>query len=64
MHAAKIRGNIPLIEDDRYHDLALDTSAYEFREGQWFIPEKPGWGVDLSYNYELFSRAGQEIVIS
>jgi len=64
MHAAKIRGNIPLIEDDRYHDLALDTSAYEFRDGQWFIPEKPGWGVDLSPNYELFSRVGEEVIIS
>jgi len=64
LHAAKIRRNIPLIEDDRYHDLALDTSAYEFRDGQWFIPEKAGWGVDLSPNYDLFSRVGEEVMIS
>ncbi len=56
--------NIPLIEDDRYHDLALDTSAYEFRDGQWFIPEKPGWGVELSPDYEEFSRMAKEIVIA
>jgi D-galactarolactone cycloisomerase len=64
LHAAKIRRNIPLIEDDRYHDTALDTSAYEFRDGQWLVPEKPGWGIDLSPNYDLFARNGQEIVIS
>lgn len=64
LHAAKIRRNIPLIEDDRYHDLALDTSAYEFRDGQWLVPEKPGWGIDLSPNYDLFARYGKEIVIS
>lgn len=64
LHASKIRRNIPLIEDDRYHDLALDTSAYEFREGQWVVPEKPGWGIDLSPNYDEFSRVGTEIVIT
>jgi D-galactarolactone cycloisomerase len=64
LHAAKIRHNIPLIEDDRYHDLSLDTSAYEFRDGQWTVPDKPGWGIDLSPNYDLFSRANAELVIS
>ena len=64
LHASKIRGNIPLIEDDRYHDLALDTSAFEFHDGQWFVPAKPGWGVDLSPNYDVFSRGGAEIVIT
>lgn len=64
LHAAKVRRNIPLVEDDRYHDFSLDTSAYEFRNGQWIVPDKPGWGVDLSPNYELFSRIGTEIVIS
>jgi L-rhamnonate dehydratase len=64
LHASKIRGNIPLIEDDRYHDLALDTSAFEFHDGQWFVPDKPGWGVDVSPNYDVFSRGGAEIVIT
>lgn len=64
LHASKLRKNIPIVEDDRYHDFALDSSAYVFREGQWFIPERPGWGVDLSPDYELFAKAGQEIAIS
>ena len=63
LHAAKIRRNIPLIEDDRYHDLSLDTSAYTFRDGQWFVPETPGWGIELSPKYEEFSRMGEEVVI-
>jgi L-rhamnonate dehydratase len=63
LHASKLRINIPVVEDDRYHDFALDSSAYAFREGQWFIPEKPGWGVDLSPDYEYFAKAGQETVI-
>lgn len=64
LHAAKLRRNIPVVEDDRYHTYALDSSAYTFREGQWFVPEKPGWGVDLSPEYEFFAKAGQEIVIA
>ena len=64
LHASKLRTNIPVAEDDRYHDFALDASAYEFRNGQWFIPEKPGWGVDLAPDYDLFAKLGQEIVIS
>lgn len=63
LHASKIRQNIPLVEDDRYHDLALDASGYEFRDGQWFVPDKPGWGLDLSPNYDVFSRNNREIVI-
>lgn len=64
LHAAKIRQNIPFVEDDRYRDFALDTSAYEFRDGQWFVPDKPGWGVDLSPNYDMFVRNGAEIAIT
>lgn len=64
LHASKIRRNIPLVEDDRYHDLALDASAYEFRDGQWFVPDKPGWGVDLSANYDALSRCNSEIAIT
>lgn len=64
LHASRIRRNIPLVEDDRYHDLVLDTSAYEFRDGQWIVPDKPGWGVDLSPNYDVLSRNGAEIVIT
>jgi L-alanine-DL-glutamate epimerase-like enolase superfamily enzyme len=63
LHASKLRKNIPVVEDDRYHDFALDSSAYVFRDGQWFVPEMPGWGVELCPDYELFAKAGQEIVI-
>jgi L-alanine-DL-glutamate epimerase-like enolase superfamily enzyme len=63
LHAAKIRRNIPVVEDDRFHNFALDASDYEFRDGQWFVPEKPGWGVDLSSNYERLAKNGNEIVI-
>lgn len=64
LHASKICRNIPLIEDDRYHDSALDTSAYAFRDGRWIVPEKPGWGVELSPEYDYFARLEQEMVIS
>lgn len=64
IHAAKIRKNIPLVEDDRFHNFALDASSYAFRDGQWFVSERPGWGVDLSPNYERFAKAGNEVVIS
>jgi len=63
LHAAKIRRNIPVVEDDRFHNFALDASDYEFRDGQWFVPERPGWGVDLSSNYERLAKNGNEIVI-
>jgi L-rhamnonate dehydratase len=64
LHAAKLQKNIPVVEDDRYHDFAIDSSAYVFRDGQWFVPDRPGWGVDLSPEYEFFARGGDEIVIS
>jgi L-alanine-DL-glutamate epimerase-like enolase superfamily enzyme len=64
LHAAKLRKNIPVVEDDRYHDFVLDSSAYVFREGQWFVPEKPGWGVELLPEYDFFAKVGKEIEIS
>jgi L-alanine-DL-glutamate epimerase-like enolase superfamily enzyme len=63
LHAAKIRRNIPLVEDDRYHDLALDTSAYQFRDGRWFVPDQPGWGIRLRSNYDKFAGNSSTIVI-
>jgi galactonate dehydratase len=64
LHASKICRNIPLIEDDRYHDHALDSSAYIFRDGRWVVPDRPGWGIELSPEYDYFSKSGQERVIS
>lgn len=63
MHMAKIRKNIPIIEDDRFHNFAIDSSAYLFKDGQWFVPERPGWGADISPNYEQLIRGTEEIVI-
>jgi L-alanine-DL-glutamate epimerase-like enolase superfamily enzyme len=60
---AAIRGNIPLVEDDRFHNFGIDTSAYAFRDGQWFVPQKPGWGVELSPAYDRHRRASGETVI-
>jgi D-galactarolactone cycloisomerase len=64
IHAAKIRKNIPLIEDDRFHNFALDASSYQFREGQWTVSERPGWGIDLSGNYDLFAKIATETAIT
>jgi L-alanine-DL-glutamate epimerase-like enolase superfamily enzyme len=64
MHAAKIRKNIPFVEDDRFHNFALDASSYQFQDGQWSVSEKPGWGIDLSGNYELLQKAATETVIT
>jgi D-galactarolactone cycloisomerase len=64
MHAAKICKNIPFVEDDRFHNFALDASSYQFQDGQWSVSEKPGWGIDLSGNYELLQKAATETVIT
>ena len=64
MHAAKIRKNIPFVEDDRFHNFALDASSYQFQDGQWSVSEKPGWGIDLSGNYEVLQKAATETVIT
>ena len=51
----KLRWNVLLFEDDRYRDLALDTSAYTFRDGPWSVPEIPGRGIELGLNHKEFS---------
>ena len=62
-HASKIQANIPLVEDSRYVEHAVIAPGYQFRGGQWFVPEAPGWGVRLSPGYEEFI-VGEPIVIS
>jgi L-alanine-DL-glutamate epimerase-like enolase superfamily enzyme len=62
IHAARLRADVPFVEDDRYHTFVLDTSGYRFRDGQWHAPEAPGWGVDL-VDYERFARQAEELVI-
>ena len=63
IHAAKVRENIRFAEDDRWSNHAFDTSGYLFRDGQWWAPESPGWGVSLNENYERFKEASEELVI-
>lgn len=63
MHAAKVKPAVRFAEDDRWSNYALDTSAYVFRDGQWFVPDLPGWGVNLTELYERFADEGDERVI-
>ena len=64
VHLARLRDNIRFVEDDRWSNHALDTSGYQFREGQWHTPEEPGWGVSLSDHYDRFAEIEEEQVIS
>ncbi|MEJ7738234.1 MAG: enolase C-terminal domain-like protein [Chitinophagaceae bacterium] len=52
MHASKVQWNIPNVEDSRYFEHAFNSSGYLFKEGQWHIPAKPGWGVEFVPGYE------------
>ncbi len=63
LHAAKIGTNINFVEDDRFHNHALSLLDYRFKDGQWFVPEKPGWGVSLVPDYKQFVVEGSEIVL-
>lgn len=54
LHAAKIQSNIPFVEDSRYAEHAFIPSGYLFKQGQWFIPDKPGWGVELAPDFRQF----------
>lgn len=63
LHAAKIRSAVRFAEDDRWSNYALDTSDFVFRDGQWYVPETPGWGVRLSEMYDRFATEGEVRVI-
>ncbi|MBC6992351.1 enolase C-terminal domain-like protein [Hymenobacter sp. BT491] len=62
LHASKIQANIPFVEDSRYFEHSLLTSGYTFTQGQWFIPNKPGWGVELAPDYQQYV-VGPEVVL-
>ncbi|MEM7375347.1 MAG: enolase C-terminal domain-like protein [Bacteroidota bacterium] len=53
-HIAKIQPNIPFVEDSRYLEHVMMSPGYEFDQGQWFVPDEPGWGVQLTPGYEQF----------
>jgi L-alanine-DL-glutamate epimerase-like enolase superfamily enzyme len=62
LHVSRIQGNIVYVEDSRYFEHVVMQDGYLFQEGQWFIPDKPGWGVSLSPDYQQFI-VDKEIVV-
>ena len=63
LHASKVQPNIPFVEDSRFFEHAFITSSYTFSQGQWFIPDKPGWGVTFTADYQQY-RVGDEVTLS
>lgn len=62
LHISKIQHNINFVEDSRYFEHAIVPGGYLFREGQWFIPDKAGWGIELSPDYKQFIVDKETIV--
>lgn len=62
LHASRVQSNICYVEDSRYFEHAFMFPGYLFKDGQWFIPDKPGWGIELSPDYRQF-LVGEETVI-
>ena len=62
LHASKVHWNIPFVEDSRYDEHVFDCSGYVFRGGQWFIPDKPGWGVSLNPDYQQFVVDAETVI--
>jgi L-alanine-DL-glutamate epimerase-like enolase superfamily enzyme len=56
LHSSRIQRNITFVEDSRYLEHAFNTSEYVFKEGQWIVPEKPGWGISLAPDYKQFIK--------
>ncbi|HRI79171.1 MAG TPA: enolase C-terminal domain-like protein, partial [Cyclobacteriaceae bacterium] len=62
LHSSLIQKNINHVEDSRYTDHAITPVGYKFTEGQWFVSDKPGWGVELTPGYKQFVTE-KEIVV-
>ena len=62
LHIAKIQKNIAYVEDSRYFEHAIIPQGYVFKEGQWFLSEKPGWGIEWAPDYMRYV-VGKETVI-
>lgn len=56
MHASKVAKNITFVEDDRFSTHAFSTINYQFKSGQWHVPDEPGWGIQLIQDYEQFVK--------
>jgi L-alanine-DL-glutamate epimerase-like enolase superfamily enzyme len=61
-HLSKIQPNVPFVEDSRYDEHALMTTDYQFVQGQWFLPESPGWGIQLTPDFLQFME-GEALII-
>jgi len=63
LHISKIQKNITYVEDSRYFEHAIIPQGYVFREGQWFLSDKPGWGIEWAPDYRQYV-VGKEVVLS
>ncbi len=52
LHASKVLPNISMVEDDRFLNHAIMLPGFEFKEGQWFVGDQPGWGITLAPDYK------------
>jgi L-alanine-DL-glutamate epimerase-like enolase superfamily enzyme len=62
LHISKIQKNITYVEDSRYFEHVIIPQGYAFREGQWFLSEKPGWGIEWSPEYKQYVT-GKETIL-
>ena len=62
LHSSLIQKNINHVEDSRYTEHAITPVGYKFKEGQWFVPDKPGWGVELTPGYKQFVTEKEVVV--
>lgn len=63
LHISKIQKNITYVEDSRYFEHTIIPRGHAFREGQWFVSENPGWGIEWSPDYKQY-LVGKETVLS
>lgn len=63
VHLAKAHPNVEWVEDDRYQNYAIEAGNYLLRDGKWYAPEEPGWGITLSNHYDRFKKIYEETVI-
>ncbi len=62
LHASKISANMNLAEDDRFSNEAILTTGYGFKEGQFFVPDEPGWGISLIPDRRQPAKEGERVI--
>ncbi len=63
IHLCKAHPNVEWVEDDRYENFAIESGQYLLRDGKWYAPDEPGWGITLSDHYSRFKKMHEETVI-